>query len=148
MELQDPPLRVGAQVNAMLILRKGDEVLMHLRQNSGYFDGHYGFISGHVEVGEGASSAMCREAEEEAGITIDPAHLRLVHVTHRQTNRLNVDLFFMCEDWKGTITNREPTKCAGLEFHPIDNLPENTIDYIEGLFIAIREGTLYSEAGF
>lgn len=46
--------RTGASVNVYLILQKGDHVLLHLRKNTGYGDGYYGLISGHVEDHESA----------------------------------------------------------------------------------------------
>lgn len=51
----------------------GQEVLLHLRQNTGYMDGHWDFAgSGHVDENETARQAVARECLEELGITVDP----------------------------------------------------------------------------
>jgi len=140
--------RKGASVNAYLILLRGSEVLLSLRQNTGYGDGLYGLVSGHVEDGESATSGMIREAQEESGVIIDPAHLQVVHVMHRQTTRFNVDFFFACSRWEGSITNAEPGKCKELRFFPIDQIPGNTLPYVAYALQAFQKGTLYSEEGW
>lgn len=140
--------RSGASVNAYLVLKKENKVLLHLRSNTGYCDGFYGLVSGHVEDDEPATSALIREAQEEAGIQLDPLHLRVAHVMHRKTNRLNIDIFFECSHWQGDIANKEPEKCVSLDFFPIDNLPSNTIDYIKDALQAISANIFYSEVGW
>lgn len=140
--------RSGASVNAYLILKKEKKVLLHLRKNTGYSDGFYGLVSGHVEDDEPATLAILREAYEEAGIELDNSSLHVVHVIHRKTNRLNIDIFFECSHWQGDITNKEPEKCASLDFFSIDNLPSNTIDYIKDALQAISANKFYSEVGW
>ena len=140
--------REGSSVNVYLVLRKGNEILLHLRKNTGYCDGYYGLIAGHVEDGESAVDAMIREAREEAGIEIEAASLKMVHAIHRKTNRQNIDLFFTCDAWEGTPTNLEVEKCASLDFFPMDQLPSHTIDYIQEALKAILEGKIYSERGW
>lgn len=140
--------RKGANVNAYLLLKKEDQVLLHLRKNTGYYDDHYGLVSGHIEDGESASLGLIREAGEEAGIQIRPENLRFVHCLHRQTNRLNVDLFFECDEWEGEVTNMEPEKCAALEFHDIHDLPPNTVGYVEKTIQCFLKKEFYSELGW
>lgn len=141
-------IRTGASVNVYLVLRKESDILLSLRENTGYFDGHYGLIAGHVEDSESATTAMIREAYEESGIRIQSSCLKIVHVMHRQTNRFNIDLFFECHEWKGNIVNREHEKCAALTFFPIKQLPANTIDYIRDALQAISSRNFYSEYGW
>ena len=43
---------------AYVILRRGDEVLLQLRRNTGFRDGHWACAAaGHVEAGESVLSA-------------------------------------------------------------------------------------------
>ena len=140
--------RTGAYINACLILRREDKVALSLRQNTGYADGFYGLISGHVEDGESATTAILREAYEEAGIRILPENLKVVHVCHRKTNRLNVDMFFECSTWSDAICNKEPEKCAALEFISLNQLPENTIEHIAQVLRMVSCGEFYSECGW
>lgn len=137
--------RTGTFVCAYLILKQGENVLLLLRQNTGYCDGQYGLVSGHVEEGESASAAMIREAYEEAGIELLPSQLKVSHIMHRKSGRLNVDIFFECRSWKGSPVNREPEKCAALEYFPLDHLPSNTIPYIAQ---ALKSESFYSEQGW
>lgn len=140
--------RSGAAVNACLILRKKDKVLLSLRKNTGYFDECYGLVSGHVEDEEPASLAMIREAKEEANLIIHPESLKVVHLMHRKTNRFNIDIFFECTSWSGEIANLEPNKCAELNFFSLENLPNNLIPYIRQALHAVLQGTVYSEGGW
>ncbi len=137
--------KTGTFVCAYLILRQENDVLLLLRKNTGYCDGHYGLVSGHVEEGESATAAMIREAREEAGIELCSSQLKVIHVMHRKSGRLNLDIFFECRSWQGTIANQEPEKCAALEFFPLDHLPSNTIPYVA---YAIKSESFYSEHGW
>lgn len=138
-------LRVKANVNAYLFLEKGDQILLMLRENTGYFDGYWSVPSGHVDAGESAIQGMVREAYEEIGITINPEDLHPKHIIHRQTERVNVDIFFTCSKWRGEPINNEPHKCGGIRFSPKEALPEKLIDYVSA---ALTADTFYSESGF
>lgn len=141
-------MKAKAFVNALLVLIKEDHILLLLRKNTGYADGFYGLVSGHVEENESAIQAMVREAYEEAGIRILPENLHLVHTMHSQSNRINISLFFTCTKWEGDIVNNEPDKCETLAFFPINNLPENTIDAIAHAIRCIQNQEIYSEMGW
>ncbi|MEZ5314990.1 MAG: NUDIX domain-containing protein [Chlamydiales bacterium] len=140
--------RITASVNAFLILHDQDKILLMLRQNTGFLDGHWGLLSGHVEFGESATQGIIREAQEELGIEISLNALRVVHVMHRKTNRINIDIFFDAIDWKGEISNQEPIKCKEIGFFSIPSFPKNTIDYNIAALKFIALGQFYSEWGF
>lgn len=140
--------RESASVNAYLVLRKKDQVLLHLRKNTGYCDGMWSLVAGHVENGEPASAALIREAREEIGIELSLSQIKAVHVMHRKSDRLNVDVFFDCPSWEGKVVNCEPEKCAQLEFFSLDGLPSPTIEYIARALKSISEGETYSEYGW
>lgn len=140
--------RSGAAINVYLLLKRNDKILLSLRKNTGYFDEHYGLISGHVEDGESASMAIIREAKEEAGLNIGHEQLIFVHAMHRKTDRFNVDVFFECKNWEGEPSNLEMDKCAELHFFPIKNLPINLIPYIGQALYAITYRVPYAEDGW
>jgi 8-oxo-dGTP diphosphatase len=136
---------------AYVVLRRGNEILLQLRANTGYQDGNYGLVSGHVEAGETYTQAMIREAKEEAGITLVPEHLFVAHVMHRKDEGVDnerADIFFVATKWEGEITNMEPNKCAGLDWFGIENLPQNIVPYIKEAILHIKNQTFYSEYGW
>ncbi len=135
-----------------LVLIREDKILLLRRCNTGYEDGNYSFIAGHVEPGESSTSCIIREAEEESGIILKPEDLKVVHIMHRDSGQKNVnqriDVFFTAERWSGEITNMEPDKCDDLSWFDINNIPENTIPYIKTVIANIRNTTFYSEYGW
>lgn len=135
-------------VAVYLLLRRGDEVLLLKRANTGYMDGNYGLVSGHVDGDELATAAMTREAMEEAGIVIKPGDLKLVHTTHKLTDGPSterVELFFQADSWEGEITNTEPHKCDELAWYPVASLPQNTIPLVRIVIQAVETGETFSE---
>jgi 8-oxo-dGTP diphosphatase len=134
---------------AYLILLRDDKVLLLRRHNTGYRDGEYSFIAGHVEEGESFTAAIIREAREEAGIIVHEEDLTTSHVMHRKSDdSVWVDIFFTAENWTGDAINREPDKCSDLSWFPLDNLPEKTIPYIRRVMNYLREKKYYSEEGW
>lgn len=132
-----------------LVLRRGNEVLLLRRANTGYQDGNYSVIAGHLDGDELAADGMVREAKEEAGITIDPKSLKLVHTGHRlsrnEVGQERIDLFFEATQWQGEVTNAEPDKCDDLSWYSLDNLPDNMLPFVKLVLIDIAHGVNYSE---
>ena len=83
-----------------ILLREGPhgrEVLLHLRQNTGYMDGTWDFAgSGHVDENETARQAVARECREELGIAVDPADAEFVHLCHRVAGGDGRTYYDMC----------------------------------------------------
>ncbi len=132
-----------------LILRRNDDVLLLRRAHTGYQDGKYSLIAGHLEGDELATSAIVREAKEEAGITIDPTDLTFVHLGHRltrnQPGQERVDIFFEASNWRGDIQNQEPNKCDDLSWYPRGKLPTNMVPFVRRVFEDIARNISYSE---
>jgi 8-oxo-dGTP diphosphatase len=132
-----------------LLLRRDDEVMLLRRANTGYQDGKYSLIAGHLDGDELATEGMIREAKEEAGIIILKEDLKFVHLAHRLTrNQLGqerLDLFFECNTWKGEPTNMEPAKCDELAWYPITKLPSDTLPLIRLVLADVSAGKSYSE---
>ena len=68
-----------------LTLFKDNKILLLKRFNTGYEDGNYSMIAGHVDPNETFTQCIIREAEEEAGILLKPKDLKVVHVMHRNS---------------------------------------------------------------
>lgn len=115
-----------------LFLRKGDKILLSRRFNTGYGDGCYSVVAGHVDGNETVVRAMQREAREEANISIDIEYLKIIQVMHRKcVGHERIDYFFECSKWIGEITNNEHDKCDDLSWFDIHALPVNMVDYVE-----------------
>ena len=70
----------------LLLLREGTagtEVLLHLRRGTGYRDGHWALLAGHVELGESVLHTAVREAAEEAGVSVTVNELQPLCTVHR-----------------------------------------------------------------
>jgi 8-oxo-dGTP diphosphatase len=131
----------------------GTEVLLQLRQHTGYMDDHWAAAAaGHVEKGETAYDAARREAREE----IDVDDLDLAFVTSMQRTRggepidERVDFFFTARSWSGTPRIVEPAKNGGLEWYPLSALPDPVVPHELKVLRGIIEGEIepYVTFGF
>jgi 8-oxo-dGTP diphosphatase len=124
------------------------EVLLQLREGTGYMDGHWAAAAaGHVEAGESVLEAAVREAAEELGITIDPADLVPLCAMHRTVAPHGpiderVDFFFECRQWAGEPSRRETDRSADLRWFDLDALPEPVVPHELQVLTGLRAGDL------
>ncbi len=138
----------------VFLLRDGDagrEVLLQLRQNTGYMDDHWAAAAaGHVERGETAYDAAHREAAEELGIT--DVGLRFELTMQRSQHDLpideRVDFFFTARTWTGEPRIVEPEKCADLRWFPLDALPDPVVPHEALALASLGKGEPYLTFGF
>jgi 8-oxo-dGTP diphosphatase len=121
---------VPVAVHLLLLHRERDKILLLRRFNTGYEDGKYSVIAGHLDGGEEIREAMIREAYEEAGIDLSIGDLLVVLVMHRKDANESIDVFLTSSTWTGKIINKEPNKCDQLAWFDLKALPENVIPYI------------------
>jgi 8-oxo-dGTP pyrophosphatase MutT (NUDIX family) len=121
------------------------EVLLQLRQNTGYRDGHWAAAAaGHVEA---VFAAACREAAEEVGVKIDEGDLEpltTMHRTHGNHEPVDerVDFFFGCHRWVGEPQLLEAAKAADLRWFPLAALPDPVVPHERYVLDALRENRL------
>ena len=121
----------------------GTEVLLQLRRGTGYMDEHWAAAAaGHVERGETAEVAARREAAEEVDVT-DLA-LEFLTAMQRTAHDLpideRVDFFFAARSWTGQPRIVEPSKCAAMEWFPLDALPDPVVPHERLVLEALRAG--------
>ncbi|SFH25119.1 ADP-ribose pyrophosphatase YjhB, NUDIX family [Actinopolymorpha cephalotaxi] len=123
-----------------------EQVLLQLRQGTGYMDDHWAMAAaGHVEAGESVFEAACREAEEELAVKIEPADLTPLTAMHR-TGRTGdpiderVDFFLQCRTWTGEPRLVEPDKTADLRWFALDDLPEPVVPHERFVLDRVRAG--------
>jgi 8-oxo-dGTP pyrophosphatase MutT (NUDIX family) len=121
---------------------------MQRRFQTGYEDGNYSVVAGHLEGNETVAVAASREALEEVGIEISPDDVRVVGVMHRRSTDERVDWFVLCERWAGEVRNTEPTKCDELRWVDPDRLPRNTIPYVRRAIDNFRAGRWFDSFGW
>lgn len=121
-------------VSVQLILQKENQVLFLRRSNTGFEDGKYGFVGGHVEENENIKRAMIREAKEEIGIEIKEEDLEVKHVMDRRIGEKQyIDFVLTTNKWQGEPKIMEPQKCDELIWKEIQDIPSNTIDFERSL---------------
>lgn len=123
----------------------GTEVLLQLRQGTGYMDGHWAAAAaGHVERGETAEDAARREALEEVAV----ADLDLSFATAMQRTAHDlpiderVDFFFTARRWTGEPRIVEPAKCADLRWFRLDDLPDPVVPHERVVLTGLLHGDL------
>jgi len=131
-----------------LFLIRDGKILLLRRYNTGYEDGNYSVVAGHLNGGEKIITAAIREAKEEVGIDIQEKDVEIVQMMHRISNDERIDFFVSVSAWQGEITNHEPDKCDDLSWFPLDRLPENTIPYVRQAIQNYREGIPFTSFGW
>jgi 8-oxo-dGTP diphosphatase len=140
-------------VDVMLILTRGDDILLALRDGTGYADGMWNLPSGKLEDGEHALAAVIREAQEEIGVTLSPDELRHAGVVHCRNpeRQARLGLFFAAAsrpEHQGEPFNAEPHKCASVAWHPLALLPPNTVPYTVAGLDLYRTGQTFTILGW
>ncbi len=138
----------------VLLLRGGPgngaddrEVLLQLRQGTGFRDGHWATMAGHVEEGETAHAAAAREVLEECGVRVDEDALAPLTTVHRiipgagQVEQ-RVDFFWTAEDWTGVPRIAEPGRTADLRWFPLRALPDPVVPHEREVLTRLTGGGL------
>lgn len=137
-----------------MILRRDNEALLQLRQNTGYMDGYWATAAaGHVEDGESVLDAAVREAHEEIGVTVVVSDLIPVCTMHRTQPSPGpfaerVDFFFQCFTWQGEPRVSEPDKAADLRWFDLGGLPSRVVAHEQFVLSRLHTDDLPTIASF
>jgi 8-oxo-dGTP diphosphatase len=118
---------------AYVYLRREDSVLLLRRAHTGFMDGHWAGLAGHVEYGESALEAAVREVWEEAGVAVDGGDLTPLCAMHRRSSPApidqRIDLFYICTRWQGEPVLLETDKADAIGWHELSALPEPVVPH-------------------
>jgi 8-oxo-dGTP pyrophosphatase MutT (NUDIX family) len=144
--MSNPRFLLRSAVHIFLI--RNNHILLLRRRNTGYEDGNYSVIAGHLSGGETIKEAAVREAREEAGITLIADSLEVVGVMHRLSKHERIDWFLAAERWLGEPVNAEPALCDDMAWFSLDGLPVNVIPYIRRGLPNFRQGRWFDSFGW
>lgn len=135
-----------------LFLLRDEDVLLLRRANTGYEDGKYSVVAGHLDGDETVLAAARREAREEVGIDLAEEDLTVIGVMQRRAlapaDDERIDFFVAARRWSGTVRNLEPQKCDDLSWFPLDRLPAATTPYIRRALDNFRRGQVFDTLGW
>lgn len=143
-----PNLRNRFPVTVHVFFLRQKHVLLLRRQNTGFADGFFSVVAGHIDGNESVRQAAHREAAEEVGIVIKPDDLHFAGVMHRREGEERIDFFFSTHIWQGEPANLEPDKCSELRWVPMDRLPEDTVPYIQQAVHCYLQADFFMEYGW
>jgi 8-oxo-dGTP pyrophosphatase MutT (NUDIX family) len=132
----------------IFLTNNDNEILLLRRFNTGYEDGNYSVIAGHIDGNKEVKAAAIREAKEEAGIEILPSDIEVVGVMHRKDEDERVSFFLAASRWSGDIVNAEPDKCDDISWHSVHNLPANMVPYVRQALENYRKGRFFESFGW
>jgi 8-oxo-dGTP pyrophosphatase MutT (NUDIX family) len=132
----------------IFLTNNNNEILLLRRLNTGYEDGNYSVIAGHIDGNEEVKAAAIREAKEETGIEIQPSDIEVVGVMHRKSDSERVSFFLAASRWTGDIVNAEPDKCDDISWHSVHNLPANMVPYVRQALENYRKGRFFESFGW
>ena len=145
-----PPLH---PVDVLLLLTDGKQVLLALREGTGYADGQWNLPSGKLELGEDALTGVIREAREEVGIRLRPDRVGLAATVHHLAapGHARLGLVFtapFAPAEHGVPANTEPHKCGGIGWFPATTLPPNMSAYSADCVRAYLDGAPFLLSGW
>ncbi|SMC70366.1 dihydrofolate reductase [Janibacter indicus] len=123
----------------------GTEVLLQLRQGTGFMDGWWACgAAGHVEDASAPSEALRQEVLEELGVHVGAATPLTTLQRTSAAGRLEqrADFFFHVTEWSGEPTVQEPDKAADLRWWPLARLPELVVPHERVVLEGLRDGRL------
>ncbi|CAN5149460.1 NUDIX hydrolase [soil metagenome] len=127
------------KIYVCVVLEKDGKILLSKRQNTGWMDGFWHIPGGGLEENESLTHAAAREANEELGIAVDPAHLCLMHVLH--LNKQTLGFYFKATLWQGEPINNEPAECSQVDWFAMDDLPEEMSPFARRVIESNKTGS-------
>lgn len=121
---------------------RGDTVLLGKRRGS-HGAGEYSTPGGHLDHLESFADCARRETREECGLEIANVRFQFVANVTLYAPRHYVHLGLLADWVAGEPQAREPEKCEGWEWHPLDALPQPLFEMTRLALEALRSGTTF-----
>ncbi len=132
-----------------ILFIKDNKILLHRRHNTGWMDGKYDALSGHVEEGETIKETSSREILEETGLVVPISDLDVVHLMHCGfDDSPYFQIYLRANKFSGTPTIMESEKCDDMDWFDLDKLPDNLVPYVRQAIEEVNNGEFYSEYGW
>jgi 8-oxo-dGTP diphosphatase len=125
-------------VGVAIAVLRGEHVLLG-RRIAMHGSGRLQLPGGKPHPGEPLEQTALRELEEETGLRARRAREVAVQVDDfPEVGKHYTTHFFVASDASGEPENREPAKCEGWEWYPLDALPEDLFAIDAETIAAIR----------
>jgi len=106
----------------IIVFNKNNEVLLGKRLNC-YKAGSYGFPGGRLELKESMNECAVRELAEETGLQANSlSYLGVIRTLQEEFNFIH--FVYVCKNYNGILTLKEPDKCESWKWFSIRKLPE------------------------
>lgn len=116
------------------VTNEHNEILLLRRKNTWFGENQFAVPGGLVDHTETPEIAAARELREETNLTVEPKDLYLFHTEHSaHQDRQFYSHYFHTTHFSGTLRNREPHRHTELDWHPLEQLPDDTMPMIRSL---------------
>lgn len=100
--------------------------------------GFWNIPGGKLDFMEKAEDAARRETLEETGLTVGALRLLCADEQIFPNDRHHwISLLYVTEDFSGEASIMEPEKHDGLEWFPLDALPENLSEFVKSAVVRL-----------
>lgn len=109
-------------VSILVFDQTKQKILLGKRKNT-YKSGYYGLPGGKIELKEPLQQTVKRELKEETNLDAKTVTYLGVVRDFQETYNF-IHFVFICTDYQGELTNREPDKCDGWIWCDLKRLPK------------------------
>lgn len=138
-----------------VLLMRDNKFLLQRRANTGWNDGKWNLVGGHIENEENIKQCIIREAKEELNIDIDYTELEIVHCMQHKTDRQTMQFYVACKKWRGTpkimpelVNGKTVYKADKLDWFTAKDLPEDIIPSAKQAILNFSKGKAFSQIGY
>ncbi len=138
-----------------VLLFRGGRILLQRRANTGWNDGKWNLVGGHIENEETIEDCIVREAREELNIKINKEDLEIVHCMQHKTDRQTIQFYVACDKFQGEpeiqpelVKGNIVYKADKLDWFDLDKLPNEIIPSAKLAIESFSQGKSFSQRGY